>query len=659
MNSKFEKPLIRRMSVPWPVYLGAAFVLLFCGLYAYFGFDGVPHIHDEMCYLFQAQTLQMGRLYVPSPCAPASFDFPHMINNGRYYSMYTPGFPLLLLIGLPFKVPWLVNPLFAALSIFLLYFLGAEIYDRTIGLLAAVLSSVSIWLLLMSATMMSHTTSMFFNGLFLLFFFKSVRRPTVWNGALAGASWGMALLIRPGNTPLFSLPFLFVLGILLLRDFKRRFKNAASLAAAAVVFIGLLLAYNQLTNGNPFTMGYIVHHGKEYGVIFGRPATLDYNFGPLAGAVQIWDNFKAINGTLFGWPLSSLLALLPLLWAVKTKPREVKKDLLLLSGFMSMVAGFFFFWGAFVFLGARMLFDGLPILVMLSAKGVRESVPLLISLFKKKSAAFWSKAVAMVLAVFTLYAFFIRLPRWVRPPETEYYYERYDRTMAGSSTSIHNAVTSLGLHQAVVVMKFLYTPLSGFPTGWWSSGFCYNTPKLDGDVIYALDRGEKNAELFRCFPGRKIYLYAGTLEKGLLVSLKNDGGRVVAGEPLRLEKRLKKSAELVVDPIRLYKPYSTEFLDFLEGVYREPDSLTMDVEQIKELGTRYARARDFRRAAFCFEAALQLENSPKPRLALLNMLVPCYLKTGQVREAKVIMDKMEKADWMEFKLFSILPERGF
>ena len=655
----FERPLFKRLRVPWPVFAAAAFAFICCALYSNFVFERVPHVHDEMCYLFQAETFQMGRLYVPSPCAPGSFDFPHIVNNGRWYSMYTPGFPLLLLIGLLFHAPWLVNPLFAALSVFLLYFLGREVYDRRVGLLAAMLGGTSIWLLLMSATMMSHTTSMFFNGLFLLYFFKSVRRPLARYGLAAGASLGMAFLIRPGNAPLFALPFLVVLAVLFLKDMRTRFKNMAAIVLAAGAFVGLLLVYNQLTNGSPFKMGYIVHHGKDYAVIFGRAATLDYDYTPHLAFEQIGNNAAAINSDLFGWPLSSLLALLPLFWVARKKPEELKMDLILLAGFFTLLVGFFFFWGAFIFLGARMMFDGFPLLVLLSAKGIRESAPLLSSTFKKPPAALWPRLIAGLLVVFTLHAFFIRFPRWAWPSDEGYFYKRYDRNMAGSSTSIHNAVRKAGLHRALVIIRLLYVPMRGFPTGWWSSGFCYDTPRLDGDVIYALDQGEKNAELFRCYPDRKIFEFAGTLDRGLLVPLTLANSRVTAGQPVVLQKSATRTASLVADPVQLFRLYSPGFESFLAQTYRENDPLSVDVTWLEERALRYKRESEFLKAAYCFEAALQLENAPLTRSRLLNQLIPCYRKTGQRREAMILLKKNGEADDRSMKSYNLLPERGF
>jgi hypothetical protein len=68
---------------------------------------------------------------------------------------------------------------------------------------------------------------------------------------------------------------------------------------------------------------------------------------------------------------------------------------------------------------------------------------------------------------------------------------------------------------------------------------------------------------------------------------------------------------------------------------------------------------DLRRAAFCFEAALQVENDPGVRRDLLNRLLPCYQKTGQAEAARKILTFMEKMNFNERRLYDVLPERGF
>jgi len=45
-----------------------------------FAFERLPHLEDEVAYLFQARTMAMGRLTVPSPAQPDSFWTPFVLD---------------------------------------------------------------------------------------------------------------------------------------------------------------------------------------------------------------------------------------------------------------------------------------------------------------------------------------------------------------------------------------------------------------------------------------------------------------------------------------------------------------------------------------------------------------------------------------------------
>jgi hypothetical protein len=645
--------------VPAVVLAAAAFVVVFSGAYNYFVFDHVPHIHDEIVYLFQARIFLGGHFSAPLPCAPDSFDFPHLVNVGRWYSIYPPGFPALLAVGLALGVPWLVNPLLGGLGILLLFWIGLEVYDRRTGILAALLGAVSIWLLLMSSTLMSHAASMVAGAVFILFVFKSLRAPTIGRGLAAGAALGAAVLIRPYNAVILALPFLLGLGFRTLKQFKLRWKNALALVLAVGLASAFYLYYNSATTGRMLTPGYIARYGQAYSVIFGRPATLDYDYTPLIASIQIGENLRAIHNYLFGWPVTSLWPLLLVLWVIVRRPEERERNLLLLSGFLSMLVGFFFFWGAFVVIGARMFFDAWPLLVLLSARGLGEAPGLLAGRFPRVSLVVWKRVLVGAVAVFTLYAFAVRFPAWVAPSWTGWYYARYDHNLAGSSAWVHNAVRSAGLHDALVITKFLYTPLTGFPTGWWGSGFMHDTPRLDGDVIYANDRGPAAAlELSRCFPGRKLYLYWGTLERGFLAPLRFEGGVLRPGAAIPSGSPGRRRVELVRRPKDVFLLYSPGFEAFLEDTLRTRDWPEVDALRLRDLGRELSSRGEYLKASWAFEAALQIDREPKYRWRLLADLTQCYVKTGQTAEAKRLMRKLEDSDFRAGKLFNVLPERG-
>ncbi len=643
--------------LPWPVIVSALFVFLFTNLFSYFIFNHIPRVHDEIDYMFQAKIFKSGKLYVSSPCAKESFDFPHMVNNGKWYSQYTPGYPFLLLLGLLIGAPWIINPLLASLSIILFYFIGKEMYDTNIGILAAILGAVSIWFLLMSSTMMSHTSGLFFISFFVLFLFRSVKNPSLINGVLAGIGLGMAFLIRPYNVVLISIPFLIYFTAHIVKNFKRQLKNAVAFSLICLAFIGILLIYNQITNGHFLTMGYVVRYGERHGLGFGRTGYTDIPHNAFLGASEIGKSLGALNKYLLGWPLSSFWAILPLLWITRI-PREKRvKDLLLASGFFSLLVGMYFYWGTHVFIGPRMFFEAIPLLFLLSAHGICEIPQLLLSKFKNLNRLKVKKIMAGILIIFVAFGFSISFPRWVWPPDTEWYYDGFANNFAGVTPKIHNTLSALPLGQSVVIIKFLYHPFEYFPDGWWSAGFLHDDPYLKVKIIYANKKAINNTELFRCFPDRKIYLYLGTLEKGMLVPLKEEKKRIVCGSLLSLNQPREEYVDIIHDPRQFFKIYSPDFARFIDFIYKTNRFYDIDVARLIEMGSASMESENYAEAAHCFEAALQVEKQPEIRYQILNFLVTCYLKTGKMAEAKTIIERLASRD--DLKLYKVSPGKGF
>jgi hypothetical protein len=652
---KKKKPL----AIPLPVLLASAFVLVFCLVFNHLVFERIPHVHDEIDYLFQARLFKSGRLYAPSPCASEAFDFPHMINNGRWYSQYTPGFPFLLLPGLLLNAPWAVNPLLAGLSVILIFLLGRELYDSKTGLIAGLLAAASTWFLVMSSTMMSHTASLFFMTLFLLFVFKSITAPTVLNGAAAGAALGMAILIRPFNAALFSLPFLAYYAFRFFQMKRARWKNLLAFGITVLIFTGLLLLYNQLTNGHPLRMGYILAYGEQVLPGFGSSPIPEIEQTPLRGMDNITEYLKALNSDVFGWPLSSFLALLPLLWLWFTDRKNRKTDFLFAAGFFCLLTGYFFYWGTFTLLGARLVFESLIVFILLSARGLIA----LTLLGQKITRSGRPRGLEMVagglLIVFFLYAFSIRLPGWLRPRDTEDTYKIVDGNFAGTSAAIHRSLSQLNLGRALIIMKFMNHPPAFFPTGGWGSGFLYNDPDLAADIIYAKDKGDKNIDLFSCFPERSFYLYLGTVKRGMLVPLRMEQEKIVCGKPLTSAAGAGRGVTLIDDPKVFFHIYSGEFERFLDRLYQGNRYIDIDVARLTKMGLSYRRNNQFREAAFCLEAALQVEKEPTYRSFLLNDLLSCYVKAGMADDAGRIMAAREGSRLETGKLYFILPEKGF
>ncbi|MCJ7579665.1 MAG: glycosyltransferase family 39 protein [Candidatus Aminicenantes bacterium] len=645
-----------RIKIPWQVIALGIISFLACSLFSYFVLDAIPHVHDEVAYQFQSKIFLQGKLFVKSPCVPEAFNYPHIINNGKWYSQYPPGYPLLLMPFVLVGLPWLLNPFFAFLSIIVFYFLGCELYNRKIGLLTALFGTLSIWFLLMSSTMMAHTSCVFFISTFLLGLWRLIQGPSVAHALIAGFGWGAAFLIRPYSTVLISLPFFLYYFIRLVRNFKMEIKFALVLGTVLVLSVSTLMGYNYLTNGDPFRLGYIELYGPQHELGFGRTGYTSTAHSPLLGFQNVYNNLSILNKTFMGWPLSSFWLLIPLFWSWKSTSLERKKDYILLLAFTFLLVGYFIYWAFHVFLGARLLFEGIPILLLLTAKGAYVLPQLLgrISFIKMHIV---KPLLVILLILFTSYSFFIRFPDWIRPKYSEWFTDIIDSNLQGVTANINRSIRQLEIENAVVIMKLIYHPLQIFENHWSGSGFINNGPFLKESVVFAADRGEENIKIFECFPGRSFYMYVGTLEKGMVIPVERYESEMRYKDPLVLFFSGKKGVELISDPIDFFFLYSVDFKKFLNDFFLKVGNRLFNVSQFMNAGQNFENHGDYKNAVFCYEAVLQIEKQPKVRFQILNKLIFCYFKTRQTEFAKKILLKMSGSGGRGF--YSVLPERGF
>ena len=168
--------------------------------------DGIPHVQDDVAYLFQGKIFAHGRSWVPVPPGPEFFanGFIQMF-EGRWFTKYPPGYPLMLVPALWAGVSWLVNPLSAGVALALVYLTARRMYNTRIAIWAGVLGLTSPWLLFMSGSYMSHPTTMMWVALFVYCIVRmrdgpeiaATRILTYWLWPLlGGAAIGMAFITR-------------------------------------------------------------------------------------------------------------------------------------------------------------------------------------------------------------------------------------------------------------------------------------------------------------------------------------------------------------------------------------------------------------------------------------------------------------------------------
>lgn len=210
---------------------------------------GFANSGDEYVYLLQARTLLAGRLWWPAPVAPDLFTTSYVaIDGGRLFGTFPPGWPLALALAMAAGVPaWLVNPLIGVVTLALVRALGARLYDRRTGALAAATLAVSPFFLFNAASYFSHPWC----GLLLLaaacLAARDDRRPW-WVATLTGALIGWAVLTRYFTGAVSALPILWWL----LRPGVARPRTIALVMLGGLPWVAGLMAYDTALTGSPW-----------------------------------------------------------------------------------------------------------------------------------------------------------------------------------------------------------------------------------------------------------------------------------------------------------------------------------------------------------------------------------------------------------------------
>jgi len=309
---------------------------------------------------------------------------------------------------------------------------------------------------------------------------------------LAGLSLGFAFLIRPYSSFLYAIPVL-----ILLRP-KRILPLAISFAPSVV----LLLLFNHLTNGDPFTFGYTVLHGENVGLGFSKGAW-GYRHTFTQGLSDAWDKVRCLSGYLFEWPIPSIIPFLIPLFYFK------KRYLIFYLIPVALLFGHIFYWYHDLCLGPRYLYEALPQLIILSAVGIE----LILQKIRK------SFFIYLTLAILFIWTFSVRIPFLITKASPGRSFA-YSKSFWGVDTYLGELVKSYRLKNSIVFVEMRYPIPVRDPYLWFGSAFLHNTPELDGEVIYAHHLGLDDTLLMNYYPDRDYYLYRGYLRKGQLFQIK-------------------------------------------------------------------------------------------------------------------------------------------
>lgn len=466
---------------------------LVTGAIAAFVLERIPHVQDSVTYLFQAKMYALGRLWVPAPPEPEAFlqEFV-VVRQDRWFSKYPPGHALTLTPGVLAGAPWVVNPLFAGLALWLIFALGRMLFGPGTGLLAAGLALSSPFFLFMSGSFMAHPTGLVWALLFALGWARLwLRRGGPLTALGAGLAWSMLFLTRPWTAVWLTLPFALAATPAVLRAVASGKWAAArpwaTLALAAATGPAITLVYQWALTGDALLNPMLLWWD------FDRPG-----FGPGIGMHGPHSVAKGLENTqrnmtvlathLFGWPAGLSLLFIPLPFILR---RATRADGILLAAFASLVLGYVAHWADGIMYGSRYYYEGLGFLALLSARGVTT----LRGRLRRRSVSRLPAAFLALLVAANLVGY---LPQQLR------LHVGYNFVNAGPQ----RAVEAARLTNALV-----FVVQRGEWWEWWHYGmvFAANDPLLAGPVVLARDRGaERNRAVLAAFPGRRAYLLDGT-----------------------------------------------------------------------------------------------------------------------------------------------------
>ena len=489
------------------VLFATCWVLFLTALMNIFIYQRHPHVTDEVVYLFQARFLAAGAVTLPPPPVSDAFEVNLMeLENGRWYPAPPFGWPAVLAVGVKVGLPWLVNPILAAINILLSYALLKRMYDEATARLAVLLLCVSPWFIFLGMSFMTHMLTLACTLAAALGIMKARESGKSGWALIAGGFVGYVSLIRPLEGVIVGA----VLGIWVIGFGAPRLKLAAIVAfAMGTALVGsLVFPYNKYLNGSPTKFPINTYNSKRYG-----PHANSYGFGPDVGMKWAIDpyighspkdalansalNASSLNTELLGWSVGSLLpAAIFFFGAAFRRDVWTKNDTAMFFLIAAVYTAYFFYYfsGGPDF-GARYWFLIIIPLIAFSARGIQ--------LLAQTDHRVWIGA--GLLAVMTLINYF----PW-RAVDKYYHY-------LGMRPEIRKMVSDPTFKDSLVFIRG-----ESFPD--YASAAIYNPLDFKGpNPIFAWDRDPATTgKVITAFPERKIWIVDGP-------SRTHDGYRIAAG----------------------------------------------------------------------------------------------------------------------------------
>jgi hypothetical protein len=351
---------------------------------------------------------------------------------------------------------------------------------------------------------MSHNTAVLYIVASLVCIAWRDRRPILMP-ALGGIFFGLLLNTRPLTAVVLAPPFALMLLPWALAA-NARVAGAKSITsfvlggAAMLVVYGL---YNLGTTGELLLSGYSTNGDLNAVIGFGGPHSVGLGMQndqtQMASLLLVFNGWRQIIG-------------LGLVLAAFVMGSRNRWDWTLLACAVSVMAVYTLYESTGLMHGPRYWYEAMPFLILLAARGAEMLAATAASLVARlrqwllgtDGRTAWAGVtvvypVVVVLSVFSAYD-------WLRGDGLNFSLDAVPNSAAnlrgfnGANDGMVRALDDADLHNALVLVETC--------PNWQCYGtvFWKNVPSLDGDVVYARDLANRNAEVFQRYPDRAVYL---------------------------------------------------------------------------------------------------------------------------------------------------------
>lgn len=457
-----------------------AFFLIFCLAAFYWINQNILHsflnsADEHSCYFF-AELIRMGKWWTEPHPLSEFFNVVHVGNrDGKWYSVYPPGWPLIWALGLSWNIVDWLNPLMVTLSLIFLFLAGRKVFGFSAAWFGIFLMILTPFFTFTAASYFSHGTCLLMISIFLYAYLRKHEAKTessqvLWS-AVAALAVGYGLNTRYLTMAAIVAPFiLYRVLILILRKDKLRMSD--------FVFAGILI----------LSMGMVFFHNyKVTGDFTEPPNHYDKRWERLGfrGDYSILDGFIYIMARFFylaDWAPPVLIVLYFASLFQKTKFTVTQQ--IFRFGLWYVVFAYFLYysWGGNQY-GPRYYYEGFPFLALAVGDGLRHW-------WKEGDGPLKKFLIGIVLVSLATagYQFY----------KQGSYFEIASRQR---QDLYQLAESTLQKPSIVFIRGFL-----GDELVMSQDDAVRNSPSLDAKILYAHDLGEKNQLLKNNYPDRDFYI---------------------------------------------------------------------------------------------------------------------------------------------------------